>query len=79
MAEIVFLGTASAVAYEGHENSYLVLKGKESSILIDCAANTLLRLKKAGVSKIVTTNCIEHRTNKIDVTPLLFEALKKEK
>jgi ribonuclease Z len=49
MAEIIFLGTASAVAFEGHENTYLVIQGKRSSILVDCAANPLLRLKEAGV------------------------------
>ncbi len=49
MAKLVFLGTASAVAYEGHENSFLVLKGEESSILIDCAARRLMRLKEAGI------------------------------
>ncbi|MEW5897333.1 MAG: ribose-phosphate diphosphokinase [Nanoarchaeota archaeon] len=37
------------------------------------------KLKKAGVDKIITTNCIEHQTNKIDVTPLLAEELRKEK
>lgn len=37
------------------------------------------KLKKSGVNKVVTTNCIEHPTNKIDITPLLFEELKKEK
>ena len=36
-------------------------------------------MKKAGVHEIVTTNCIEHKTNKIDVTGLLAEELKKEK
>ncbi len=36
-------------------------------------------LRKAGVSKIVTTNCIEHRTNAIDVTELIVEEVKKEK
>ena len=49
MAKLIFLGTASAVAYEGHENTYMVLKGDKSSILIDCAAKPLLQLKKAGV------------------------------
>jgi ribonuclease Z len=49
MAAIVFLGTASAVAFEGHGNTYLVIQGKQSSILVDCAANPLLRLKEAGV------------------------------
>tara|TARA_Y100000310_G_C20571200_1_gene758129 strand:- start:300 stop:1190 length:891 start_codon:yes stop_codon:yes gene_type:complete len=37
------------------------------------------KMKKAGVTKIVTTNCIEHRTNKIDVTPLLVDVLVSEK
>ena len=35
-------------------------------------------LKKAKVSKVITTNCIEHKTNKIDVTSLLVDELKKE-
>lgn len=35
------------------------------------------KLHKAGVSEIITTNCIEHKTNKIDVTGLLVEELKK--
>jgi len=30
--------------------------------------NGMDKLKKAGVNKIITTNCIEHPTNKIDVT-----------
>lgn len=41
--------------------------------------NALVKLKKAGVRQIVTTNCIEHPTNKIDVAPLLVEELRKEK
>jgi len=49
MAKLIFLGTASAVAYQGHENSFLVLQGEQSSILIDCSARPLLRLKDAGV------------------------------
>ena len=35
------------------------------------------KMKKAGIEKVITTNCIEHKTNKIDVTSLLFEELKK--
>ncbi len=34
-------------------------------------------IKRAGVTELVTTNCIEHKTNKIDVTELLVEALRK--
>lgn len=41
--------------------------------------NAIAKLKKAGVKRIITTDCIEHNTNKIDVAPLLVEELKKEK
>lgn len=37
----------------------------------------LSKMKKAGVDKVITTNCIEHRTNKIDVTGLFVEELKR--
>ena len=49
MAKLIFLGTASAVSFEGHENTYLVVQGEGGSILIDCASKPLLRLKKAGI------------------------------
>jgi ribonuclease Z len=49
MARLVFLGTASAVAHEGHGNTYMVFEGDNGSILIDCAAEPLLRLKRAGI------------------------------
>ena len=49
MAKLVFLGTASAVSFEGHENTYMAIQGDSGSILIDCASNPRLRLKKAGI------------------------------
>lgn len=39
--------------------------------------NAVNKLKKAGVTKIISTNTIEHKTNKIDVSPLLIEELRK--
>lgn len=39
----------------------------------------LQKLKKAGLKHIVTTNCIEHPTNKIEVASLIVEELRKEK
>ncbi|MBT5739736.1 ribose-phosphate diphosphokinase, partial [Candidatus Woesearchaeota archaeon] len=29
--------------------------------------------------EVITTNCIKHSTNKIDMTPLLLQELRKEK
>jgi len=39
--------------------------------------DAIVKLKKAGVDRIVTTDCIEHNTNKIDVADLLVKELKK--
>lgn len=49
MAKLIFLGTANAVAYQDHENSFLVLKGEASSILVDCSSRPVMRLKEAGI------------------------------
>lgn len=37
------------------------------------------KMKKAGFGKIITTNCIEHPSNGIDVAPLLVKELRKER
>ena len=34
---------------------------------------------EAGVNEIISTNCNDHKTNKIDVSPLLLQELRKEK
>lgn len=49
MAKLIFMGTASAVAIEGHENTFMVIQGEQSSILVDCASNPILKLRKAGI------------------------------
>ncbi|HIH11305.1 TPA: ribose-phosphate diphosphokinase [Candidatus Woesearchaeota archaeon] len=43
------------------------------------AENAWTKLKKANITKIVTTNCIAHPTNTIDIVPLLTKELQKEK
>lgn len=50
MAKLVFLGTASALAYSGHENSFFVLEGDKSGVLVDCAARSYQRLQEAKVN-----------------------------
>jgi ribose-phosphate pyrophosphokinase len=40
------------------------------------ADDSYMELKNAGVDKIVTCNSIPHSSNKIDVSPLIIEALK---
>ncbi len=41
--------------------------------------NAISKLHQAGVSEVITTNCIEHKTNRIDVTELFVEELRREK
>lgn len=36
------------------------------------------KMKRAGFDDIITVNTIEHETNKIDITPVLLEELRKE-
>lgn len=49
MAKLVFLGTASALAYPGHENSFFVMVGESSAVLVDCAARALQRVQETEI------------------------------
>ena len=49
MARIVILGSAYAVPDETHENTHLLIEEEEHKILIDCASNPVLHLKRAGL------------------------------
>lgn len=49
MSRVVFLGTASAVAYEGHQNSHLVVEAGEERVLVDSVGHDILRLNQVGL------------------------------
>jgi ribonuclease Z len=49
MPKLIVLGTAYAVPDVEHENTHLVLVGEERSLLIDCASNPIVRLRKIGI------------------------------
>jgi ribonuclease Z len=49
MPKLIFLGTSNAIPDENHENTHMVLVGKNRTVLIDCVTSPILRLKKAGV------------------------------
>lgn len=50
MAQVVLLGTGAALSDETREHTYLVVKGKQEAILIDCAGSPVQRLLKSGVA-----------------------------
>lgn len=59
--KLVILGSAHAVPSIGHENTHMALVGDERTVLIDTAANPVVRLAEAGlelnkVSDLVLTH-----------------------
>ena len=50
MARLIILGSAAALPDARRDNTYLVLQGRESSILIDCAGSPLHKLQVVGVA-----------------------------
>ena len=49
MAKVIILGSSNAIPDEKHENTHMALVGESSVVMIDCAANPVVRLKRAGI------------------------------
>ena len=49
MSKLFFLGTSNAIPDEHHENTHMIVVGKQRIVLIDCVDSTILRLKRIGV------------------------------
>jgi len=49
MARLIILGSGAALADASRDNTYMVIEGRESSILIDCAGSPLHKLQVVGV------------------------------
>jgi ribonuclease Z len=49
MAQIIILGSGFAVPEEGHENTHFFIRQGQHGILVDCASNPILQLRKAGI------------------------------
>lgn len=49
MSELIFLGTAAAVADKDHHNTHLALRHHASVVLIDCGSSPVIRLEEAGI------------------------------
>lgn len=49
MSKVVILGSSNAIPTTDHENTHMVVIGKERTVLVDCVSNPILRLEKAGL------------------------------
>ncbi len=58
MARLIVLGSSYAVPDATHENTHLAIEGDHGVIMIDCAANPIVRLEKAGLKYEALTDLI---------------------
>jgi len=58
MAKLIFLGTSNAISDEKHENTHMVLVGRERTVLIDCPNNPIMRFANARVDFARLTDLI---------------------
>jgi ribonuclease Z len=58
MPKLIILGSSNAVPSADHENTHLLLMGKERIVLIDTASNPVVRLQEAGVRPADVTDLI---------------------
>ncbi|MFB0546468.1 MAG: MBL fold metallo-hydrolase [Anaerolineae bacterium] len=77
MPQLTILGSAAAVPDICHDNTYMILKGKASSILIDCGGSPLQRVQRVGVplktlEALIVTH---HHPDHIYGVPVLFLGL----
>ncbi len=61
MAKLIILGSSNAIPSLEHDSTHMVLQTRSHTILVDCANNPVLSLKKAGVeinqvTDIITTH-----------------------
>jgi ribonuclease Z len=58
VATVTFLGSSGAVPAAGHDNTYLVVEGDVSTVLVDCAGSPLQKLQLAGIDPLRLTHAI---------------------
>jgi len=58
MATLTFLGSSAAVPAIGHDNTYLVVQGEESVVLVDCGGSPLLKLQLAGIEPTALSHVV---------------------
>ncbi len=49
MTQVIILGSSNAIPSVEHENTHLVVVGKERMVMVDCVSNPILRLEEAGL------------------------------
>jgi ribonuclease Z len=58
MAKLIVLGSSNAIPSLGHENTHLAIITPRRTLLVDCAANPIVRLEQAGIDFESVTDVI---------------------
>ncbi|MQC26328.1 MAG: MBL fold metallo-hydrolase [Chloroflexi bacterium] len=58
MPKLIILGTSDSVPDENHDNTHMLLIGKTRRVLVDCASNPVMRLRRIGVEPNSITDII---------------------
>jgi ribonuclease Z len=74
MAKLIILGSANAVPDADHENTHMALVGNQSTLLIDCVSNPIVRLSTAGIELDDITDIVltHFHPDHVSGTPLLL-------
>jgi ribonuclease Z len=77
MAKLIILGSGAALADARRDNTYMVIQGQESSILIDCGGSPFHKLRAVGVD-LDTLNALivtHHHPDHVYGVPVLLLGL----
>lgn len=76
-ARLIILGSAAALTNASRDNTYMVIEGQESSILIDCGGSPLHKLQVVGVNldTLDTLIVTHHHPDHIYGVPVLLLGL----
>jgi ribonuclease Z len=71
---VIILGSGNAIADEQHDNTHMVLIGKERTVLVDCASHPIQRLQKAevGVEQLTDIILTHFHPDHVAGAPLLL-------
>jgi ribonuclease Z len=77
MARLIVLGSAAALPDASRDNTYLVVVGRKTSILIDCGGSPLHKLQAGGVDLETLDSLIvtHHHPDHIYGVPVLVQGL----
>ncbi len=58
MPKVIILGSSNAIASPSHDNTHMVITGKDRNVLVDCVSSPVVRLEQAGVAPNSLTDII---------------------